>query len=72
MDSTPPISQQEIIDQMSRILTFPVFNNSMILTGFLKFIVEETLQGKANSLKEYTIGINVLAKKPGYAHRKGH
>jgi TolB-like protein len=66
MESTSSISQREIIDQLNRILLFPVFNNSMILSGFLTFIVEETLGGRANSLKEYTIGTNVLSKKTGY------
>lgn len=66
MESNSSISQQEIIDQLSRILQFPVFSNSMILSGFLRFIVEETLAGRANSLKEYTVGTNVLSKKPGY------
>ena len=66
MESNSPISKPEIIDQLNRILLFPVFSNSMILSGFLRFIVEETLEGRANSLKEYTIGTNVLSKKVGY------
>ncbi|MFD2200928.1 tetratricopeptide repeat protein [Shivajiella indica] len=66
MKSSPSISQKEINDQLDRILSFPVFSNSMILSGFLTFIVEETLEGRENLLKEYTIGTNVLAKKVGY------
>lgn len=66
MEVTPPISQREIIDQMNRILSFPVFGNSMILSGFLTFIIQETLSGRGNLLKEYTIGTNVLSKKTGY------
>ncbi|EMS34514.1 hypothetical protein C943_03733 [Mariniradius saccharolyticus AK6] len=66
MAASSPIPKQEIIDQLNRILLFSVFSNSMILSGFLRFIVEETLEGRANSLKEYTIGTNVLAKKVGY------
>ena len=66
MESNSPMRQQEIIDQLNRILLFPVFSNSMILSGFLRFIVGETLEGRANTLKEYTIGTNVLAKKVGY------
>ncbi len=59
-------SRQDIIEQLSRILLFPVFSNSAILSGFLKFIVEETLEGRTNSLKEYTVGRNVLSKKVNY------
>lgn len=66
MEVTLPISKREIIEQMNRILLFPVFSNSMILSGFLRFIVEETLNGRGHLLKEYTIGTNVLSKKAGY------
>lgn len=66
MKSPTTISKQEIIDQLNRILLFPAFGNSMILSGFLTFIVQETIEGRANSLKEYTIGTNVLGKKVGY------
>lgn len=66
MGGALPVRQQEIIDQMSRILLFPAFSNSMILSGFLTFIVEETIKGRGNLLKEYTIGIHVLSKKAGY------
>jgi TolB-like protein len=66
MESSSPKNQQEIIDQLNRILTFPIFRNSMILSGFLRFIVDETLGGRMNLLKEYTVGTNVLSKKVGY------
>lgn len=66
MVSDSTISKQEIIDQLNRILLFPVFGNSMILSGFLRFIVEETLEGRGNLLKEYTIGTHVLSKKVDY------
>lgn len=66
MQLSSPIKPQEISDQLNRVLSFPAFGNSMILSGFLRFIVEETLEGRANSLKEYTVGTNVLAKKTSY------
>ncbi len=66
MKSQSPISKTEITDQLNRILSFPLFKNSMILSGFLKFILEETLGGREKTLKEYTIGTQVLSKKPGY------
>jgi hypothetical protein len=66
MESPPPINQADIIDQLNRILLFPTFNNSPVLSGFLKFIVVETLEGRGHLLKEYTVGTNVLSKKTGY------
>jgi TolB-like protein len=66
MQAPIPISKSEITDQMNRILSFPLFKNSVILSGFLVFIVEETLAGREKTLKEYTIGTKVLSKKAGY------
>jgi TolB-like protein len=60
---TEPKFSKELIDQqLERIFLDPFFLNSDILKRFLSFIVEQTLQGHANWLKEYTIGINVLNK----------
>ncbi|MGC3944694.1 MAG: hypothetical protein QM762_09255 [Chryseolinea sp.] len=66
MTSSAPFQTSEIKAQLERILSFPLFINSPILSGFLRFIVETTLADEAHLLKEYTIGVNVLAKKDGY------
>jgi TolB-like protein/Tfp pilus assembly protein PilF len=66
MEAPTPIHQAEIFDQLNRILLFPTFNNSPVLSGFIKFIVSETLAGRGHLLKEYTIGTNVLSKKASY------
>jgi hypothetical protein len=66
MESKLQLNPNEITDQLNRILAFPLFNNSIVLSGFLKFIVEETLAGRAHLIKEYTIGTSVLSKKAGY------
>lgn len=66
MDHPIPPSQADVIGQLNRILQVPVFSNSNILSGFLRFIVDNTLAGKSQSLKEYTIGVAVLSKKEGY------
>jgi TolB-like protein len=66
MQAPTPISEAEIHHQLAKILSFPLFKNSVILSRFLTFIVEETLEGREKTLKEYTIGTNVLSKKTGY------
>jgi len=48
--------------QLERIFRDPHFNESTILRKFLSFIVQETILGRANCLKEYTIAVNVLDK----------
>ena len=62
-DRTQMFSDEEIGKQLERILADSHFAHSEILRNFLKFIISETLEGRSNCLKEYTIALNVL-KKP--------
>ncbi|HEX5152992.1 MAG TPA: hypothetical protein VFW07_16190 [Parafilimonas sp.] len=55
-------SRELIYEQLQRIFSDPLFQNSDILRRFLSFIVDETLLGQAHTLKEYTIGVKVLNK----------
>ena len=66
MDTPSQISQQEILNQLSRILSTPAFNNSALLSEFLKYIIGEKLASREKLLKEYTIGVAVLSKKANY------
>jgi TolB-like protein len=60
------IPEQEIRDQLSRILESPLFIQSERLGRFLRFTVETTLAGEARSVKEYLIGTEVYERKPSY------
>ena len=55
-------SREEIDDQLQKIFADPRFIGSDILKRFLTFIVDETLMGHSDWLKEYTIGVKVLNK----------
>lgn len=46
--------------QLDRILAHPIFEQSSRQSRFLRFIVEQTLDGKAGRLKGYTIGLEVF------------
>src|SRR3954462_10402573 len=59
-------SKETIYEQLQKIFLDPFFANSGILRKFLTFIVDETLAGHANWLKEYTIGLKVLNKSAGF------
>ncbi len=52
--------------QLERIFNDPHFTESAILKKFLSFIVQETILGRANCLKEYTIAVNVLDKPSNF------
>ena len=70
MNSVEPValafSKDEIRQQLKRIFADQIFSVSDILKRFLSFITEETLNGRSNQIKEYTIGLNVLNKTFGF------
>jgi TolB-like protein len=64
--SKDAIPEQEIRDQVSRILESSLFIQSERLGRFLRFTVETTLAGEGRSVKEYLIGTEVYERKPSY------
>ena len=60
------ITKKEIIEQLDHILTSDLFSRSKVLSTFLKYIVEETLENRTEQLKEYTIAVNALGKNSDF------
>src|SRR5215475_15975157 len=52
--------------QLGKILSSPVFVNSPRMSRFLRFVVETTLDGRSESIKEYVIAIEVFEKADDY------
>ena len=52
--------------QLDKILSSPDFAQSDRLQKFLRFVVEETLAGRANALKEYTIALEVFERDESF------
>jgi TolB-like protein len=59
-------SKEEIRAHIEKMVRDSAFFSSNILKRFLLFIVNETLEGRSNCLKEYTIATNVLNKPYGF------
>jgi TolB-like protein/Tfp pilus assembly protein PilF len=55
--------------QLARILASPGFVNAERMNRFLRLVVERTLAGRANELKEYAIGVEVFDRRPDYDPR---
>lgn len=66
METDFPFPPEKIRSQLEKILQNWRISGSPILKSFLVFIVTEYLEGRANCLKEYTIGIKVLGKDITY------
>ena len=56
----------EVRDCLRRLLQSQLLVQSDRLCRFLTFAVESTLRGDANSLKEYTIGIEAYGRRPDF------
>ena len=51
---------------MERILASPLFKKSRRFPNLLRFVVERSLHGHAEPLKERTLGIEVFGREPDY------
>jgi len=60
------IPEEAIRDELGRILESSMFVQSDRLGRFLRFTVETTLAGDAETLKEYLIGTEVYQRNPSY------
>jgi tetratricopeptide (TPR) repeat protein len=73
--SAPPVSpstglsRESVIQELESILASKIFVNSSRLSQFLRYVVEQTLDGRAESLKEYQIGTEVFGRNGGYDQR---
>jgi hypothetical protein len=65
-ESASKISEQAIREELSRVLESSVFAQSDRLGRFIRFTVETTLAGEAETLKEYLIGTEVYERNSSY------
>ncbi len=59
-------SEDLVHEQLQKIFDCSVFSVSDILRRFLSYITNETLAGRSNTIKEYTIAISVLNKPASF------
>src|SRR6516165_8047123 len=55
-----------VLAELEKILASPGFVRNERLCGFLRFVVDQKLKGKATELKEAVIGTEVFGRKPDY------
>jgi hypothetical protein len=60
------LSHSEILKQLDRIVASSYFRNSKRYPPFLRFVVEHTLSGNTEVLKERTLGTEVFARPNDY------
>jgi len=53
-------------DELNALLASPHFRNSKRYPALLKYVVEKSLDGQVDELKERTIGVEVFGRQPDY------
>jgi hypothetical protein len=61
-----PVTEEQVREELSRILACHEFRTSKRSQEFLRYVVENTLQGHGDMLKERTIGIEVFGRPTSY------
>jgi adenylate cyclase len=62
-------SGDDVRRQLDRLLASTVFSNAGRMSRFLRFVVEQTLAGEGERLKEYVIGVEVFDRDASYDPR---
>ena len=60
------VDAAEVRRQLDRLLSDPHFSHSRRFPDFLRFVVQHTLAGQTDTLKERTLGIEVFGKEADY------
>lgn len=55
-----------IREQLERLLASSYFNQSRRFPSFLRYVVEQTLTGQEDQLKERTLGVEIFGRSPDY------
>src|SRR5689334_13629969 len=58
-----------LFEQLDKILSSPPFQTSERSSTLLRFLIEQSVSGRAERLKEYEIGTEVLGKSPTFDPR---
>lgn len=68
----PELTAEMIRAQLELLVHDEVFRSSKRSVAFLKYVVEETLKGSADRIKERTIGVEVFGRDPSYDTNLDH
>jgi adenylate cyclase len=63
---SPSPTKEEIYRQLERVLSSPDFNASSQQIAFLKFVVDQTLDGNAGLINDHTVATQVFGRGPEF------
>ncbi|MBB4440454.1 MULTISPECIES: adenylate cyclase [Rhizobium] len=66
ISSRPAPQPDDISEQLERVISSPEFPGVGRAAAFLRYVVSETLEGRGNRIKAYSIAIEVFGRDPGF------
>lgn len=74
VEQTPTVelSAEKIREQLESVVQDHVFRSSKRSIEFLRYVVEQTLKGASEQIKERTIGVEVFGRAPSYDTNMDH
>ncbi|HVV45633.1 MAG TPA: hypothetical protein VHC72_10515 [Bryobacteraceae bacterium] len=67
-----PEGRDAINQQLERVLSSPVFKSSKRYPALLRYIVEQTLEGRESTIKERILGVEVFGRSADYDTNADH
>ncbi len=64
-----PVSRESILEELQKLLTSTLFENAGRSSTLIKYLVQETVDDRADRLKEYTIGAEALGRGDAFDPR---
>jgi len=65
----PQVDSESIRKELDRVVSSTVFQTSERLRNFLRYTVEQTIQGHGDLIKEYSVGTEVFGRAPSFDPR---
>jgi Tol biopolymer transport system component len=66
---TSPVDHDAVREQLDRVLRSTGFRRADRSSALLRYVVERTIAGHSDGLKEYTLGVEVMGRGPNFDQR---
>src|SRR5690606_30435894 len=57
-----PVSEEEAVAELERVLTDPTFRSSERNKRFLRYVMQKVLKGAAEKIKAYSVAVDVFGR----------
>src|SRR5579863_2351351 len=65
----PQVDSESVRTELAKIVSSPAFQSSERLRNFLRYTVEQTILGRGDLIKEYSVGTEVFGRNASFDPR---